>query len=225
MRRIACLVAALLLCASMVLPVFATEDVFVPSITYKDGPEIEDAELDDDKVGPCLVVSSIKEAREKTTDIYQEDRDLLLEVFEALTEDTMELPLEDDYVIRELVDVSFVVETCIEDDHRHKEELKEDDTTIIIEFDMDIPRDLDVIVMVYIDEEWVPVEIIDRDDDSITCIFEDICPVVFVVEEAPEEQPPKTGDEMGEHLVIWIVLMIVSFLAIVILLILRRNKR
>ena len=40
MKKILSLVVVLLLCASLVLPVFAAEDNFVPSITYKPNPEI-----------------------------------------------------------------------------------------------------------------------------------------------------------------------------------------
>ena len=40
MKKIVCLLTVLLLCMSLVVPVFATETGFVPSITYKPYPEI-----------------------------------------------------------------------------------------------------------------------------------------------------------------------------------------
>ena len=40
MKNCICLLVALMLCLSMAVPAFAAEDNFVPSIGYKDGPEI-----------------------------------------------------------------------------------------------------------------------------------------------------------------------------------------
>ena len=62
-------ILAVLLC--LAIPAMAVEGSFVPSIDYKDGPEIEDAEIEDEDVVPCLVITSIPEAREKTTNIHQ----------------------------------------------------------------------------------------------------------------------------------------------------------
>ena len=163
---------------------------------------------------------SDEEAEEKTTDIYQEDRDLLLEVYEELTDGSMQLPLEnDEYVIRELVDVSFTTE-C-DEAHDHKEELAEEGTTIEITFDLGVDPDEEVIVMAYIDGQWVPVECENNGDGTVTCVFEDICPVVFCVKNTTP--PAQTGDEAGRQLILWIVLMAVSFAAIVILVVGRRK--
>ena len=107
MRKIFAIGAVLLLLAVMSVPALGAEDDFVPSITYKDGPEIVEAEQNEEDVTHCMVVTSILEAKKKETDITQPDRDLLLEVYEQLVEDSMELPVDDDLVVRELVDVSF----------------------------------------------------------------------------------------------------------------------
>ena len=40
MKKIICLLTVLLLCMSVVVPAFAAEGDFVPSITYKPNPEI-----------------------------------------------------------------------------------------------------------------------------------------------------------------------------------------
>ena len=220
MRKILSFMMAVLLCLGMVTPALAAKDSFVPSIGYKDGPEIVDAEMNEEDMVDCLVVTSIEEAEEKTTDIYQEDRDLLLEVYEELTDGSMQLPLEnDEYVIRELVDVSFTTE-C-DEAHDHKEELAEEGTTIEITFDLGVDPDEEVIVMAYIDGQWVPVECENNGDGTVTCVFEDICPVVFCVKNTTP--PAQTGDEAGRQLILWIVLMAVSFAAIVILVVGRRK--
>lgn len=225
MRKIICLLTALLLCASLVCPAFAAENTFVPSIGYKDGPEIEETEMDGEDVGGCLVVTSIREAKEKTTDIYQEDRDLLLEVYEKLDDGSMKLPLENDkYVIRELVDVSWRKTACVEADHKHKEWLAEEGNTITIEFDLGVARSTEVIVMTYIDGEWTEIISVENNGDgTVTCVFEDICPVAFCVEADAEDKLPQTGDAMGQNLILWIVLMAASLAAIVVLVVYRRK--
>ena len=216
MRRLIGILAVLLCLA---IPAMAAEGSFVPSIDYKDGPEIEDAEMDDEDVVPCLVITSIPEAREKTTNIHQEDRDKLLEVYEQLTSGQMVLPLEGEYVIRELVDVSFII-PC-DEQHTHKEQLAKDGVTLDITFDLGIAPDETVIVMVYVDDQWVPVEIVNNGDGTVTGPFEDICPVVFCVRS--ELPPAQTGDIAGQNLVLWMVLMAVSLAAVVVLLMNRRK--
>ena len=69
MRKILSFMVVVLLCFGMVTPALAAKDSFVPSIGYKDGPDIVDAEMDEEDVVDCLVVTSIEEAEEKTTDI------------------------------------------------------------------------------------------------------------------------------------------------------------
>ena len=224
MKRFVSLLVALVLCLGMAVPAFAATDTFVPSIGYKDGPDVEDADLNGEDVGDCIVVSSIKQCKDQTTDIFQEDRDLLLDVYKQLEDGTMKLPLEDGYVVRELVDVSFRKSACIEKEHGHKEWLKEEGNTIKITFDLGIKKDTDVKVLVYLNGEWTPAkEVVNNGDKTITVEFEDICPVAFCVDADAEVEPPKTGDVMGTELLLWIVLMAVSCLAIVVLVANRRK--
>jgi hypothetical protein len=198
---------------------------FVPSITYKDGPVIDMAEMDGEGVEDCVVVTTIKQAEEKSTDISQEDRDLLLEVYEKLEEGSMTLPLEKEgYVVRELVDVSFVKTGCVEVPHGHKEWLAQEKTTIEVVFDLGIKKDVKLEVLAYIDEEWVAVEkVTNNGDGTVTCVFEDFCPVAFCVEASGAIDPPKTGDTMGADMTKWVVLLIVSMSAIAVLMINRRK--
>lgn len=226
MRKIVCLIAALLMCVALASPAFAAADQFVPSISYKDGPELEDAVIEDEDVGGCVIVTSIPDAREKTTDIYQEDRDLLIEVYEKLSDGSMKLPYENDkYVIRELVDVSFKKTSCVEADHGHKEELARDDTTITIRFDLGVHKTTEVIVMAYIDGEWAAVEsVTNNGDGTVTCVFEDICPVVFCVEEYAEVMSPKTGDAVGRKLPFALALMAAALSGLTVLQVRRRKQ-
>lgn len=193
MKKIIAVAAIVVLCMAVALPVAAYANGFVPSITYKGGPEVEEALLLEDKapaygedgnVHGCVVVTSIEQANEKATDITQEERDLLLEVYQQLNDGTMTLPIEGDYVIRDLVDVSFKHMECrSQQEHGDKPGiLKEEKTTLTMDFDMGIEQGTDLVVMTYIDGVWediVSVEI--NEDGSVTCVFEDACPVAFVV--------------------------------------------
>jgi hypothetical protein len=222
MKRYLALFAALALCLALTLPVFAAEDVFVPSIGYKDGPTIEDTDLETD----CLIVTSIRQAKEQTTDIHQEDRDLLLSVYKQLSESSMKLPLEDNtYVIRELVDVSFKKHDCQEqEEHGHKEWLTEQNTTVTVIFDLGVKATTDVIVLVYVNDEWVPAkEVENLCDGKVQVTFEDICPVAFCVDPDAEGEVPSTGDVDGQRLLLWVVLLVMSLVAIVVLVLNRRK--
>ena len=225
MRKVISLLAAALLCVALTCPVFAATGAFVPSISYKDGVEVVLAELNGEDGTGCVVVTSLKEAKEKTTDIYQEDRDLLWEVYGKLSDGSMKLPLEhQDYVIRELVDVSFVKTGCVEVPHGHKEWLAQEKTTIEVVFDLGIKKDVKLEVLAYIDEEWVAVEkVTNNGDGTVTCVFEDFCPVAFCVEASGAIDPPKTGDIMGADMTKWIILLVISVSATAVLMINRRK--
>lgn len=235
MKQLLSVMLVLTFCLTLVCPAFAADEEFVPSISYKDGPEIIEGEMDDKDVKDCLVVTSVKGAMEKTTDIYQEDRDLLLSVYEQLENGSMSLPLDGMsamarsnikryYVIRELVDVSFKKTTCREPEHGHKEWLAQENTTITIKFDLGVDANTNVMVLTYIDGQWNPIEsVTNNGDGTLTCVFEDICPVVFCVE-TEQKDPPQTVDMARENLILWFVLMVVSTAAILVLAVSRRKR-
>ena len=225
MRRICAIVLVLLLLATLAVPGFAAENEFAPSIGYKDGPEIDESEMNEEEVTPCLVITSIIQAKEKKTDISQTDRDLLLEVYEKLSQNEMQLPMEDDdYVIRELIDISWRHSDCVEEDHEHKEWLSEENTSLKVTFDTKISSDMEVAVLVYINEQWVPVtSVTHNSDDTITCVFEDICPVAICVRDKHDAPPAQTGDPMGQLIWLWVLLLVTSLAAVTVLIMNRRK--
>ena len=237
MKRLISMIALLAFCLALTCPVFAADDMFVPSISYKDGPEIIEGEMDGEDVRSCLIITSIKGAIEKTTDIYQSDRDLLLSVYKQLDEGTMRLPLDGEgsvartggstkkyYVVRELVDVSFKKTTCRETEHTHKEWLAEKGTTLTIKFNLGVAADANVMVLTYINDTWEFIEsVTNNGDGTLTCVFEDICPVAFCVETEVRD-PSQTGDIDRNSLILWFTLMAVSTAAIVVLAIGRRKQ-
>ena len=225
MRKVICLIAVLLMCLTLVLPAAAAGDTFVPSISYKDGPEITEAEQNGKAVTGCVVVTSLKEAKEKTTDIGQDDRDLLWDVYNKLSDGTMELELDSKkYVVRELVDISFKELACIHTSHGHEEELNKEEIAIDVMLDMGLPEDADLKVFMYKGGKWIPVKsVTNKDDGTATCVFEHFCPVAFAVEADAIKEVPKTGDEAGANIICWVLLLIGSFAAMVVLLVNRRK--
>ena len=232
MKRAICLLTVLALCLCMGVTAFADE--FVPSISEKDGPEIVSGEQDGKDVTDCLIVTTIKEAVDKVTDITQQERNLLLEVYEKLMNGQMTLPLDKEYVIRDLVDVSYKYNSCrTQESHGDKaEELKAVDKDLTVVFDLGLAKDEKIIVMVYIENErarsasgqWVPAEqVTNNGDGTLTVVFEDICPVAFVVEK--NGPVADTGDAARENLVWMAVAMVASAVGIVALIVLRAKKK
>lgn len=222
MKRVIVILLLLALCLSLLLPAFAAEDDFVPSISYKDGPEITDAEMESEDVEECLVITSLKGAAEKTTDIAQEDRDLLLEVYGKLMSGEMKLPTGEGFVIRELVDLNWSQTGCVEDEHTHEEELKKENVTVTVDFDLGLNVDSELLVFAYHDGAWDRVEDVRiNGDGTITCVFEHFCPVAFSVRQEPGGS--QTGDEARESLMLYGVLMALSMTAVAVLVICRKK--
>lgn len=225
MRRIISLIAALIMCAAVMCPLGVRAEEFVPSIGYKDGPDIIDAEMEDEDVTECIIITSILAAEEKTTDIEQEERDLLLEVYEELSDGTMELPLPEDYVVRELVDIDFRQSECVETDHVHEEELEREEVTITIDLEMGVKPGTDVVVLVYRDGEWKPIKsVVNNGDGTLTCEFDFFCPVAFCVRDGGDG-PAQTGDTMGDMVYVWAAVLVAALVALVLLLVIPKLRK
>lgn len=224
MKRFVCLLSVLLLCVTLACPAFAA-DTFVPSIGYKDGPDVENADLGGTDVHDCVVVTSIAQAEDKSTDITQAARDELLDVYAKLSDGSMKPPV-DGYVIRELVDVSFKLKNCVENEpHTHLEELAKDGTTIKVTFDLGVAKSTNVVVKTYTNGTWEDVVgVTNNGDGTVTVEFEHFCPVAFCVEQGAEVPPSQTGDEAGQSMFLWIALMVLSLAAIVVLVVLSRKR-
>lgn len=229
MRKIVCLLSALVLLISLGASALAATS-FVPSITFKDGPGMTWATFDGKDVSDCLVITTIKQATEKTTDITQDERDHLLDVYAKLKDGSMTLPISEDYVIRELLDVSYKYESCRQKPDTHGDKpaaLKEPGKTLTVNFNMGISAGTELIVMTYIDGKWENIEsVINNGDGTVTCVFEDICPVVFAVKESQSgPTPPQTGDETGKYLPLWIGTLALSGVALVTLVAVALKKK
>lgn len=227
MKKMICLLTALLLCCSLVMPAFAAESVFVPSITYKDGPEVKSAEMGDEDVEGCVVVTSILKAKNKSTDIYQEDRDLLLEVYDLIKKGEMELPVDKSYEVLELVDVSYKKTACVEVPHLHEEELNKEEVTVIVDLEMRVSKNTEIKGFVYNEEteKWEELKSVKNNGDgTVTCEFDYFCPVMFCVERGSATETPKTGDAAGQNIGLWLGVMGVCAAALVGVMVVRKKK-
>lgn len=230
MRKIITVLLALLILSTLACPVFAAENQFVPSISYKDGPELDQAEMKGEKNTDCIVITSIQSAKDKATDITQEARDLLLEVYAQLKDGSMKLPLDNEkYVIRELVDISFKQTKCVNTDHVHAEELNKPEVTITLQLDMGVNKYTEVVGFSYNDGEWNElVSVTNNGDGTLTVVMDHFCPTVFCVStdevtNNPQAMPPKTGDAVGQNLTLYIAVMVASLAAIVAIVVIRRK--
>ena len=230
MKKLICLLTVLALAMAFACPVFAAE-AFVPSISEKDEPEIvpddegvigeiwKDDEIIDEVEGGCLVITPISEA-ETSTEIPEDAREELLYVYEELLSGDMTLPYEQDgldpetMVIRELIDASWLCE-------EHPAMLEPEGVTIDLTFDIGVDGDTKVYVYVRIDGEWTAVPVVNNGDGTVTCTFEELCPIAFCVAAGTGKPPVQTGDEFNPTL--WIALLAVSAAALVGVVVLRRK--
>ena len=193
MKKKLVMILALVLCVAIAVPVVAVASGFVPSITYKGAPRTGGARMVNadgttvegmEDIGNCVVVTTIEQARDKETDISQEERDLLIEVYEKLEKGEMTLPIAEEHVIRDLVDISFLYSGCrLKADHNDKPVvLSEKDVFLELTLDLGIEANVNLKVLTFVDGVWTEIESIENNGNgTVTCLFEDICPVAFVV--------------------------------------------
>ena len=225
MKKLLSVLLVLVLSVTMAVPAFAANS-FVPSITYKDGPDLTGASMNGENLAGCIVVTSIAKAKNKSTEISQAERDLLLDLYDQLNSGAMKLPIANDkYVIRELVDVSFAQSACV-NVHSHEDELNKANTTISITFDLGVKSSAEVLVYVYVDGKWVAAEqVTNLGNGRVTVVFENIGPVAFCVNKDSQITPPQTGDTAGSQLFMWGTIMAGSIAALLILVVVVKRRK
>lgn len=242
MRRLVCLLTVLMMCMCMVLPAYAAEDSFVPSITYKPNPELvsftgEDGEayvgVVRDASGEiqgyvglgCLRITPIAHVWDEEIEVPRTIETLLQFVYEGLNDGSMEISYEEyeidlesfNMVIRDLFDARFSCED-------HPEMLEPEGVVLELTFDLGVVEDAQVYVQTYDEEtgEWTPiVKTVNNGDGTVTCTFEHLCAIAFsmpvAVSSAPVEEPP------ASNIWLWILLLLLA-LVIIIIMIIKKNK-
>ena len=234
MKRVICFSLALLLSVALACPVLAAEDTFVPSITYKGAPEVV---VEDGVVGvvrdangqvvsqvneDCLVITSVADAA--TSEMIPDAAEqMLLYVYNELNSGNMQLPAEkldaslepDELTIRDLFDVTWLCED-------HPEMIEAEGVVFEITFRLNVPADENVYVMTYKNDEWNPItKVVNNGDGTVTCTFENLCPVAFAVGENVDADD--TGVLPASELMPWFILLVVSAGALVCLMVYRRK--
>ena len=251
MKKFIALALVFVLCLALACPALAETGEFMPSVGYKDTPEIEAGTVgsvpgmpgigggedgEEVDITPCLIITSIGQAEAGSTDITQAERDLLLDIFKQLSDGTMKLPVGGDYVVRDLFDISFEHDDCREiEEHGHKDQvLKQEGVRLTLTLNTGVGADEKVIVMSYIDGKWVEaVSVVNNGDGTITVVFEDICPVAILTRAGAQDGPsspinpstPQTGDTLTSQIGIWLIVLAVCAVGLVLVLVIRPKKQ
>lgn len=237
-KFIACL-TVLMICLSMAVPAAALETEFVPSISVKPAPEIvpvvdgegnpaiamllnADGEIIAYIYEDCLVVTAVADAKTSTL-IPDSAEALLLDVYAKLMAGEMTIPYdkhdadldETNMIIRDLYDATWLCDD-------HPVAVAPEGVVLQITFDLGVEADKNVYAMSYKNNEWNPiVSCTNNGDGTVTCVFENLCPIEFSVEGEPDSS--KTGDSIGEQLPLWGLVALASLLAIVVLTVIYRR--
>ena len=238
MKKLLCFVIVAIICVTAVFPAFAADE-FVPSISDKGSPvivSVKDEEGNEylgkviDENGevsyfgdPCLVVTPLSEAKTSTL-IPNASEEMLLFVYDELSNGNMNLPYEkvdpsidpSKMVIRDLFDASWL---CGE----HPEIVAPTGVVVELTFDIGVSASTDVVVMTYKNDVWNPiVSVKNNGDGTVTCVFEDFCPIAFAVPTSEYREPVATGDTAPD-IMVWVAIMAAAAIAIVALLVFRRK--
>ena len=255
------MVMAVMLVSSV--SVMATEVDFVPSISNKGAPEIvvtydENGKmvigiLFDGRGGvvsteyeECIVITSVNDVK-NSTKIPEDAKKELLKVFEELNEDGAKLSeicpelddivkdelgddwTADDLVVRDLFDITGLCEEL-------KVELPKDGNTLELKFNLSLPKDAFITAMAYVDGKWQPiVETKNNGDGTITCVFEEICPVAFLttgsgtatntpsIDTNVNPDVVVTGDTVN-RIILWSVVILMSLSVMAAMIIYNRKR-
>lgn len=208
MKKLLSLIMVITVMLACTVSAMATEVDFVPSISNKGAPELVvtydengrmvigvlfdgNGRVISTEYEDCIVITSVNNAK-TSTKIPEDAKNELIKAFEELNADNAKLSdlcpelndivkdklgddwTADDLVVKDLFDVSGMCDEL-------KNELSKDGNTLELKFDLSLPKDAFITAMVYVDGKWQPiVETKNNGDGTITCVFEEICPVAFL---------------------------------------------
>ena len=247
MKKVIAILTALVLVVCMGTTAFAAE--FTPSVVEKDAPTvvvktegnntyagtIVDANGTEVEKIPSikLIVTPVSKV-ETSTQIPAESKTNLKEAYAALSKADVKLSdlikeldedvkeslgkdvTVDDLIIRDLFDASLVDDNgalvTIDKDHR-----------LVVTFDIGIEANKAVFAMKYNEEKkWESIYAIHNNGDgTVTCEFDHLCPIAFLVEGAADSAD--TGDT-SVSLFVWAGIAAVSAALIVVLFVVKRKN-
>lgn len=244
MKRFVCLITVLMMCMSLVLPAYAAEDSFVPSITYKPNPEIvpveneageefigvirdENGEIIDYVGHGCIRITPIAHIWDEETEVPEEVEQLLTFVYGELNSNNMDIPYEKhdagldpaNMVIRDLFDARWACE-------EHREMVEKEGVVFEITFDLGVVADAQIFAMTYDEEanEWSPiVRTVNNGDGTVTCTFEHLCAIEFSMPIAAATVP--VDDAPSANVLPWIIALVIAVVAVVAIVIAKNKKK
>jgi len=164
---------------------------------------------------PAETTEAVETTQEPVPDAVAEETAQLVEVYLALESGTMEIPYEkiegvdadkaEKMVVLDLASVTLVCDQ-VNCEHDHKRAVEEEGVTFQVTFDLGVAADTEIYAMTYKNDEWNPiVSTVNNGDGTVTCVFEHLCPVAFVVNAdtlpVPEEtEAPAAGEEAGSEI-------------------------
>ncbi len=237
MKKLMSILIALMMFVLMATPVMA--DDFVKSIGYKDQPELVEFTGPDGKtyVGTikdangnvlgylgedCIVVTSVADV-DDSDKIPSAAAALLKKVYDALKNGSMKLPYDKSgldaskMVIRDLFDVSFL---CTE----HPEMIAPQGVTLELTFDLGVARNVNIYTATYKNDQWgAIVKTTNNGNGTVTCVFEDFCPVAFAV---PVSSIGASGSATGDtaNIGLWAGLMAAAVVGMGVMVVARRKR-
>ena len=248
MKKVICLLLAMMLCVGMALPALAVDDGFVPSVSYDPNPGIVpgvDPEGNDyigivyDENGDiieyiergCLLITPIAYLWDDTKVVSDEIRELLTYIHQGLEDETMVLPYElFEQKLYEanmaVIDIYDLRWTCEE----HPIMLDPIGVVIDLTFDFNIDPNVELFVLAYDkdNDEWAPiVETVNNGDGTITCTLEELAPLAFTVKvDAVDDGAVETEaiPETGSNSVVWVVGLAVIVICSAVVVVLKNKK-
>ena len=251
MRKVICMMIAIVLCLGLVAPTYASEAGFVPSITYKPIPTIvsvvdengnefagvirnEQGEIIDYVDHGCLLITPVAHIWDDEIVVPKDVEELLAFLYEALNSGEMKIPYEKheadldpaNMVIRDLFDVRWVCE-------EHRAMVEAEGVTLEITFDLGVVADAQIFVMTYDEaaKEWSPiVKTVNNGDGTVTCTFEHLCVVELSMLTAPaapaaSTNAPAEDAQEPANLLPWIIALGLAVVAFVVVLVVSKNKK
>ena len=243
MKKIVCLLTVLLLCMSLVVPVFATETGFVPSITYKPNPEVVPipGAPEDDIIGVirdpegniagyvshgCLKITPIADVWNEEIEVPKVIEELLLYVYDKLNDGSMKIPYEKhnadlnaaNMVIRDLFDARWVCE-------EHRAMIEKEGYTFELTFKLGVVADAQIFVMTFDEktEEWDPiVKSVNNGDGTVTCTFEHLCAIEFSMPLNAATVPSEAVQ--APNLLPYIIALVVAVVAFVVIMATKKKE-
>lgn len=184
MKKIISLVLAMIMVLAMGVTAFA--DVFIGSTSPVGG--VVSARIVDEKgnlienlndTEHCLVVTHITEVDDAHSAVSEEIQHLV-EVYNKIVKGEMSLPYAQYGYGANMMIVDFYDATFICDNHPI--EIAPIGIRVELVLEANVAAGQEVCVMTYKNEKWAPiVSAVNNNDGTITCVFEDFCPIAISV--------------------------------------------